>query len=166
VSRWVTLYTKPRMEHQVAEALLGRGVETYLPLTYEYSKHRRRKEPTPFFPCYLFAQIEPASPELMALPWTPGLRCLVRFGGRPAWMPDQVIQRIREHVIRLERSGFFDSDKFKAGDRVRITGGPLVGLEAIFDRGLSRGGRVRILLEFLGQLTACEVETDWLVKAS
>jgi transcription antitermination factor NusG len=81
-------------------------------------------------------------------------------------VPDQAILRIREHVVRLERSGFFDSDKFKAGDRVRITAGPLVGLEAIFDRGLSKGGRVKVLLEFLGQLTACEVEADWLVKAS
>ena len=41
--RWVTLYTKPRMEHQVAEALLGRDVETYLPLVYEYCKPRSQR---------------------------------------------------------------------------------------------------------------------------
>jgi transcription antitermination factor NusG len=47
---------------------------------------------------------------------------------------------------------------------VRIEAGPLQGLEAMFDRTVSATGRVRILLDILGRLTACEIESDWLEK--
>jgi transcription antitermination factor NusG len=81
-------------------------------------------------------------------------------------VPGRIITAIQERLTRLERIGYFDpGSKFRPGDRVRITCGPLKDLEAVFDRNLSKDGRVRILLEFLGQLTACEVESDWLAKA-
>ena len=164
MQHWLTLYTKPRMERQVSEILTGKGLETYLPLIYKYSKHRRRKEPSPFFPCYLFARVDPISPEYLSLQWTPGLRSIVRFGGKVARVPDEVITRIKERLAQLEKSGYSESDRFKQGDRVRIEAGPLKGLEAIFDRALSAAGRVRILLDILGRLTACEIELDWLEK--
>ncbi len=165
MQRWCALYTKPRMERRVSEVLTGQGVETYLPLISKYNKHRRRREPSPFFPCYLFARVDPTSADFLALPWTPGLRHIVRFGGKVAWVPDEVIARIKERLAQLEQTGYFEGGRFKRGERVRIGVGPLEGLEAIFDRTVSATGRVRILLDILGRLTACEVESDWLEKA-
>ncbi|TEU10773.1 MAG: hypothetical protein E3J21_25305 [Anaerolineales bacterium] len=164
MQHWLTLYTKPRMERQVSEILTGRGIETYLPLIYKYSKHRRRKEPSPFFQCYLFARADPNSPAYLSLRWTPGLRSIVRFGGNVARVPDEVITRIKERLAQLEQDGYSESDRFKHGERVRIEVGPLEGLEAVFDRAVSAAGRVRILLDILGRLTACEIELDWLEK--
>lgn len=161
---WLALYTKPRMERQVSEILTGQGVETYLPLVYKYSKHRRRKEPSPFFPCYLFARADPTSPDYPSLRWTPGLRNIVRFGGRAARVPDEVIVQIKERLAQLGKSGYLESDRFQHGERVRIEAGPLEGLEAVFDQTLSAAGRVRILLDILGRLTACEIESDWLER--
>jgi transcriptional antiterminator RfaH len=152
------------MERQVSQVLTGRGVETYLPLTYKYSKHRRTKEPSPFFPCYLFARVDPISPEYVSLQWTPGLRSIVRFGEEVARVPDEVITQIKERLAQLEESGDSESDRFKHGDRVRIEAGLLEGLEAVFDRTVSAAGHVRILLDILGRLTACEIESDWLEK--
>jgi len=164
MQHWLTLYTKPRMERQVSEILTGRGMETYLPLTYKYSKHRRRKEPSPFFPCYLFARVDPTSPDYLSLRWTPGLRSVVRFGGQVARVPDEVVGRIQERLAQLAQDGYSAVSRFQHGERVRIEAGPLEGLEAIFDQALSAAGRVRILLDILGRLTACEIESDWLEK--
>jgi transcriptional antiterminator RfaH len=164
---WVTLYSKPNMERRVSEALEDKGVATYLPIVYQYSTHRRRKEPSPFFPCYLFARIDAHSPEWPTLQWIPGLRSIVRFDNTPAPVPDCVITQLQESLRRLDGGGYFaDSNRFRPGERVLITGEPLKDLRAVFDRGVSKQGRVRILLEFLGRLTACEVESDWLVEAS
>jgi len=165
MQHWYALYTKPRMERQVSEVLTGRGMETYLPLIYKYSKHRRRKEPSPFFPCYLFARVDPTSPDFLVLRWTPGLRSVVKFGGKAARVPDEVVTRIKERLAQLEQAGYSESSRFKHGERVRIEAGPLEGLEAIFDRTVSATGRVKILLDILGRLTTCEIESDWLEKA-
>lgn len=165
MSDWLTLYTKPKLERQVNEVLQGKGVETYFPVVYQYSTHYRRKEPAPFFPCYLFAQIDPTSSEYRTLQWTPGLNSVVRFGGRPAWLPGAVIAELRKHLAYLERSGYFEvAHHFQPGDLVRITSGPLRDLEAVFDRALSKEGRVRILLDFIGKFTACEVEASFLAR--
>ena len=165
MQHWLALYTKPRMERHVDEILTGKGMETYLPLTYKYSKHRRRKEPSPFFPCYLFARVDPTSPDFLSLRWTPGLRSIVRFGGKVAQVPDEIVTRVKERLAQLEQAGYPESDRFKHGERVRIEVGPLEGLEAIFDRTISPTGRVRNLLDILGRLTACEIKSDWLEKA-
>jgi transcriptional antiterminator RfaH len=162
---WLALYTKPKLERQVNDVLQGKGVETYFPILYQYSSHHRRKEATPFFPCYLFAQIDPTSSEYRTLPWTPGLHCIVRFGGRPAWLPDEVVAGLRQHLAHLERSGYFEpSHQFQPGDRVRITSGPLKDLQGVFDRDVTKEGRVKILLDYLGRFTACEVEASSLAK--
>jgi len=108
--------------------------------------------------------VDPNSAAFLSLAWTPGLRSVVRFGGKVAWVPDQVVAHIKERLIRLEKAGGWEGLGFKPGDRVRIEAGPLEGLEAIFDRATSATGRVRILLDILGRLTACEIESDRLAK--
>ena len=166
MQRWLTLYAKPHKEMQVSELLTAKGVEVYLPTVHKYVLRRRRKEATPFFPCYLFARIDSNSHQYLSLPWTPGLRSIVKFGGKVVWVPDEIITRIREKLPHLEQSGYFNSNKFHPGDVVRITAGPLKDLDAIFDRNLSKQGRVKVLLDMLGRLTSCEVASDWLEKIS
>ena len=166
MQRWVTLYTKPYMEMQVSGLLTARGVEVYLPTVHKYVVRRRRKEVTPFFPCYLFARVDPTSGLYSAVSWTPGVRRIVKFGGEVAWVPDEIVMRIKDKLPQLEQSGYFDSNKFSAGDVVRIKAGPLKDMDAIFDRNLSKQGRVKVLLDMLGRLTLCEVAAEWLEKVS
>jgi len=163
---WITLYTKPRTERQIHAVLNSRGIETYLPTIYQYNTHLRRKEPLPFFSCYLFTRIDLTSPAYTSLAWTPGLRGIVSFDGKVALLPDEVVARIQERLHDLDTSGYFERVKFQSGDRVVITSGPLKDLEVVFDRKVSKDDRVRILLEFLGQLTNVEIRADWLKKVS
>jgi len=162
---WLTLCTKQNMERHVEEFLSSQGVEAYLPQAEQYIVRRRRKERVPFFPGYLFAWVEPTSPKYMALTWTPGLKGIVRFDGRVAYVPDEIVAEIKQRLYNLTSSGYFDRRcPYQPGDRVRIRAGPFQGFDAIFDRGLSRQGRVRVLLELLGRLTGCEVDLNWIEK--
>lgn len=164
---WVVVHTKPHMEAQVDMMAVKQGIETYLPTVQRYVARRRRREPVPFFPGYLFAKVDLLSPQYMALPWTPGLRSIVKFGGRVAQVPEEIVTRIRERIAQMERSGAFDEAPhgLRHGDRVRITAGPLKDIDAVFDRSLSKKGRVKVLLDILGRISACEIDPDWLEKA-
>jgi transcriptional antiterminator RfaH len=162
---WLTLCTKQNMERYVTEFLDSQGVETYLPQAEQYIVRRRCKEMVPFFPGYLFAWAEPTSPKYLALNWAPGVKGIVKFGGRPAVVPDEIVAEIRQRLDNLTASGYFDRRcPYQPGDVVRIKAGPFKGLDAIFDRELSRHGRVKVLLELLGRLTGCEVDLDWIEK--
>jgi transcriptional antiterminator RfaH len=163
---WLTLYTKPRMEQRVADALQNRGFTPYLPSVHQYSSHSRSREVVPFFPCYLFVQLGPDAPCYGNLVWMPGLRHVVQFENRLAWVPDQLIAHLRQRLEALDRVDCRGTGiRFDRGERVRISAGPFKDLEAVFDRTLSKEGRVRVLLQFLGHLTACEVASDCLVNA-
>ena len=151
---WLVLYTKPYKERHVGDLLRAQDIEVYVPeITLQQKRGTKRK---PFFPCYLFARVDRDSPRVTDVRWTPGLRYIVRSGQRPVPVPDSVVEQIRR---RLEQMGTLKpAERFEEGDLVRVTGGPLEGLEAIFDRRLSARGRVRVLLELMNRLVAAEVD--------
>lgn len=151
---WLALHTKPYKEHQVRDLLKAQDVEVYLPeITVQRQSGTKRK---PFFPRYLFARLDPDSPTLTDVRWTPGLSYIVRSGTRPVPVPDRVIERIRR---RLRQMGTLKpADRFQEGDRVRISDGPLRGIDAIFDQRLSAEGRVRVFLQLINRLVAAEVD--------
>jgi len=160
MERWYALYTKPHKERHVSDILEGKGFETYLPTIQVRRNGRRRMEP--FFSCYLFARFDPEE-ALPGLRWTPGLRRIVGFGDEPAAVPDGVISLLRK---RLDGMGevVYREHRFEPGDRVRIRSGPLRDFEAVFDGRLSSQDRARVLVDFLGRWTPCEVGVDCLER--
>ena len=160
MEKWYTLYTKPHKERQVSSFLESKGFETYLPLIRV--RKRGQEKSVPFFSCYLFISADPSN-GLSSLRWTPGLRRVVCFGDQPAVVDDDVVSLLRQRLAKMQESGY-QAYRFKPGDRVVMTSGPLRDLEAVFERGLSSGQRARILLDFLGRGTRCEVEIDRLEK--
>ncbi len=159
---WYALHTKPHKERQVEAILRERGIETYFP-TVPVPRRRARSRERAFFSCYLFAHTDLDGVGLWTLHYTPGMRSIVMFGGIPARVDERVIVSLRE---RLARARVVDArgDMLEAGDRVVITSGPLVDLEAVFDGRLSAAGRVRVLIHLLQRWTAVEMESDALRK--
>jgi len=162
MEHWYALYTKPHKEHHVSSILESKGFETYLP-TIQVRKNRKTRT-EPFFSCYLFVRTDPAA-GFPAVRWTPGLRRIVSFGGAPAVVRDDVVALIRKRLAEMAESGYPKYDRFKPGEPVRIKAGPLTDLEAIFDRSLSASERVRVLVDILGRLTPCVIESGCLEKA-
>jgi transcription antitermination factor NusG len=154
--RWYAAYTCPRHEKSVAEQLTGRGVEFYLPLyeTVSRWKDRRVWLSLPLFPGYVFVRI-PLRERLLVL-GVPSVVRLVGFNGRPAPLPEEEIESLRNGLSALRAEPY---PFLKAGRRVRIVQGPLEGLEGVL---LRRKGRYRLVLSLdLIQRSICvDVDAD------
>ena len=162
---WYALNSKPHSEKFVFEGLTSRGIEAYLPLWQPPRQGRRGAGPRPYFPSYLFARADLEVVGLSALRYMPGVRRLVFCGDQPAFVPQVAIDRIRAQLSDLANT-FTDAygQSLTHGDRVVITGGPLAGLEAIFDHRLSSGERVRLLINFIQNGAHVDVEREFVQK--
>ncbi len=161
---WYALYTKPHKERQVEAVLASRGIETYLPLVPQGTRGTR---PHAFFPCYLFAHVDLEAVGLSALQYVPGVRRLVFCGDQPARVPQAVIDRLQLRLSELDKCITDASgEPLTTGDRVVITSGPLAGFDAVFDRRLSSGERVRLLVNFLQRGTRVEIEREFVRKVT
>ncbi len=88
-----------------------------------------------------------------AVRWTPGVRLILGTPDTP--VPNEVIETIQ---ARVSEAGYVrPGPQFTCGSQVRFRHGPLAGLEAVFERQMSRAGRVRVLLKLLGQQRGVEV---------
>ena len=155
---WFALYTKPHREYAVRDYLTGQKVEAYLPEVRTKSQRRDRRGKRPFFPHYLFARLDIDDGIMAKIPWTPGLRQIVSFGGEPAPISDEVVAHIRRKLATLLDTA--TEELFAKGDVVRIPRGPLEGIDAVFDRRLSPEGRVRVFLRCVDRLMAAELDVD------
>lgn len=152
---WWAVYTKHQHEKRVADMLLAKGSEVFLPL-YTADRHRRDRDvrlALPLFPCYVFAR---ENPEMrLAVLSTPGVHLIVSRGPAFGVVPYEEIDNLRV-AIAAER--VIEPHPYcRIGDRVRITRGALVGLEGIMIRqkGLCR---VIISIEMLAKSIAVEVD--------
>lgn len=155
---WYAVQVKRYEEHRVVRRLATKAIVTFLPLLESLRRGRGPARLEPLFPGYLFVQL----PALDVNPghwhiarWTPGVRRILGTEHTPVPMPADAMDVIRAQVQEL---GFVrPGARFTPGTRVRIRSGPLAGLEAMFDRPISREGRVLVLLELLGQVGRAEV---------
>jgi transcription antitermination factor NusG len=155
-SPWYAIYTRHQHEKTVAQALTGKGLETFLPLhtaTHDW-KDRTKILSLPLFPCYVFFRgiLEHSRLRIIT---TPGVYAIVSSGGHPAAIAATEIEMIRRVV---ESGGLLESHPFvKCGNRVRIKCGPFVGIQGILVR---RKDKCRLVLsvEMLGKAAAVEVD--------
>ena len=157
---WYAVQVKRCEEHRVVRHLAMRAIPTFLPLMESIGRRvRSGTRLEPLFPGYVFVQLpapETDAGNWYAVRWAPGVRRILGTEGSPVPMPADAIEAIRARVRDL---GFVrPGARFSPGTRVRIRSGPLAGLEAIFDRPISRTGRVLVLLELLGQVGRTEVD--------
>jgi transcriptional antiterminator RfaH len=156
--RWYLVYCKPRQE-QTARVNLGRqGYESYLPLVRQARKRQGRRITvvTPMFPRYLFIHLSDQTDNWGPIRSTLGVVSLVRFGMKPAQVPEDLIATLRK---REDEDGIqiLPLDNYRQGARIRITEGGFAGYEGIF---LARSGteRVTVLLNLLGRQIRTRVD--------
>jgi transcriptional antiterminator RfaH len=165
---WYALYTKARNEKQVETNLCGRGFETYLPmLPAVRNRDTRKLRPAqPLFPCYLFVRFDLEVVGVSAVRWTPGLRDLVMFTGRPAIVEPEFIEGVRLRLSGGELARRLEQPRFPQGTPVRMRSGPLSDLDAIFEHQLAARERAVILVKILGRMTRAEVDLRELERRS
>jgi transcription antitermination factor NusG len=155
-SQWYAVCTRSNHEKCTAAQLEQRSIEHFLPLYESVSKwkDRRKRLERPLFPGYLFVRI-PLQERLRVLV-TPGVVRLVGFDNRPAALPDQEIETLRNVLVHGAHSE--PHPYLSVGRRLRITRGALAGMEGVLIR---KKGRVRLVLsiDLIRQSAMIEVDS-------
>jgi transcription antitermination factor NusG len=152
---WYALYTCPRHEKRVADQIEQRSISCFLPL---YRSVRRWKDRSvelelALFPSYVFVRV--ALQDKLEVLRLPGVVRLVTFNGRPAVLPDAELESLRRGVAA--RARMMPHPYLQVGSRVRLTSGPMAGLEGILRRR-KEGLRLVISIEMLMRAVAVEVD--------
>jgi len=161
---WYCVRTQTKREHIAAEHLRElEAIEVFCP-RLRYRKATRRGKiwwVEPLFPGYLLAKFNLAEME-RAVTFCQGVRGLVRFGSDFPPVPESFVNALRKEVS--DRSDNDDKESFSVspviqiGDEVEIAHGPLQGMQGTIVSVAPAAERVKILLEFLGQEHAVDVD--------
>jgi transcriptional antiterminator RfaH len=146
---WYVVSTKPHQEKQAELHIKRCGIECFLPLLKESKVIRRTRKTViePLFPGYLFARFDIAR-HYRAVSYATGVRNIVEFGSGPVELDATMIDSIKERL----NDGFVTPVPVSplSGQVVRIKGGLLAGLEAVFVREMTERKRALLLLHILG----------------
>ncbi|WAC20462.1 hypothetical protein OVA24_03595 [Luteolibacter sp. SL250] len=163
---WYCARTQTKREHIAAEHLRGlEGVEVFCP-RLRYRKATRRGKiwwVEPLFPGYLLVRFRISQME-RAVTFSQGIRGLVKFGREIPTVPGALVESLRQEVrLRSQNpdqaSEILDvSPIVEIGDEVEIASGPFQGMRGPVVEVLSATERVKILLEFLGQKHAVDLD--------
>jgi transcription antitermination factor NusG len=152
---WCAVHTRYQHESSVDTLLSMKGFQTFFP-TYKQIrrwKDRKKEMAAPLFPGYVF--VANAQQERLRVVSTLGVCAIVSIAGVPAVIPNQEIESIRRAI-----AGPYPVAPhvyLNEGDHVRITRGPLTGIEGILVR---RKGSLRLVVcvEMLGRAAAMEID--------
>jgi transcription antitermination factor NusG len=129
-----------RRERLALHCLGLAGYDVYVPRI-----RAPRKATVALFPSYVFISI---ALQWHTARWAPGMLKLIMAGDQPARVPDAAIAELHTR----ERDGLVilpSQPRFRRGDLVRVTSGPLVGFRGLVEglkpqhRGAARAPRKR-----------------------
>jgi transcriptional antiterminator RfaH len=131
---WYAIQTRYRFEKKVTTQLQRKGIETFLPILEEVHRwsDRKKRVDTLLFSGYTFARMNPASWARRELLQTVGVIGLIAFAGQIIPVPSRQVedlQRLLSRKVPCALHAFL-----KIGQRVRIRGGCLDGLEGFLDQ--------------------------------
>ena len=124
---WHAVYTRSRTEKKIAERLQEKEIEAYVPLRKVMRQWSDRKKlvEEPLIRSYVFVKILPE--QYFEVLNTPGAVRYIFFSGKAATIPDRQID-----VLKLITGQNTDTvsipNTFKPGTKVKVIGGPLVGM--------------------------------------
>jgi transcription antitermination factor NusG len=155
---WYALHTRSNFEQRVADELMNKGLETFLPVVRELRQWKDRKKviTLPVFPGYVFVCfIDKPSIKMNVLKTSGVVRILGR-GDRPEPIPESEINSIR--ILLSAKSPFSGHEFLKAGDKVRIKRGALKDVEGYLVR-VKNQTRIVVSINLLSQSISAEVSS-------
>jgi transcription antitermination factor NusG len=135
---WYAVQTRARNEKVICARLQEQGLTTFLPLVTEVRRwsDRKKKVDLPLFSCYVFVKLTIGNnDERMRVYRTGGVFRIVSIRGEAVPIPDEQIDALR--TVIKQHVPWAEHPFLKIGQRVRIRGGSLEGIEGIL---LSRNG--------------------------
>jgi transcription termination/antitermination protein NusG len=150
---WYTVKVRTGGEQSAIAALTNRGFAPYCPVQKErrpYSDRMKVVEAA-VFPGYVFCQFDCLKKLLIIS--SPGVEYIVGFAGVPVAVPEEELI----NISRMIEEGAHASPSLVPGQQVRVTRGPLKGVEGILVRD-TRGHRLVVSIELLQQGTSLYID--------
>lgn len=164
-SFWYLVRSKPKMEYIAAALLKERfGLNVFLPQGRAVSP-RRELTYVPFFPGYLFVQIDQESVPLSYINTCPGVLNMVTFDGMLEPIPHTVIEMIHRKVSEFNREERLLNCSFHPGDPVKFKEGPFQALDMVLLEFNTPDNRAQALITILGRMKEVIVDLDLLEGA-
>lgn len=142
-THWYAIRTRSRHEKMVAKQLDGLGVENFLPLVMSVRRWSDRavQVELPLFPGYAFVRLVYSPDERVRVLRTHGVVDFVGTQGRGTPIPDKQIEDVR--ILLSGKVPFKNSASLKVGQKVRVRGGAIDGVEGILT---ARRGERRLII--------------------
>jgi transcriptional antiterminator NusG len=156
---WYALYTRSHCEQLVYEQLVGRGFPAFLPKLDVWSRRGgvRHRISVPMFPSYLFLCHVMDKVSFIEVSKARGLvRILGERWDRLSIVPEAEINAI-QRVLYAEVP-VIPHPYLREGQRVRITHGPLNGVEGILVQSKPNKGLLVLSIDLLRRSIAVEVD--------
>ncbi len=137
--RWYAVHVRSRHEFQVFDRLFTKDIEAFLPTIDKLRKWKDRKKMItfPLFPGYLFVHISKEAKNMLNVLQVKGVvRLLCTIPGEPDPIPDEQIISLKTLVENRETLDPYPY--LNKGQKVRITKGPLIGVEGILVEKLDK----------------------------
>jgi len=157
---WYALRSKPRKESGLYEYLCAEDMECYYPCLRVNPVNPRARKIKPYFPGYMFVQVDLEKEGRNRFRWMPHSLGLVCFGGVPALVPENLIHGIQRTVEKINEAGGEELFHLQPGDQVTIEDGPFAGYRGVFDTRLTGTERARVLLTMLQGIRELPVELN------
>jgi transcriptional antiterminator RfaH len=163
-ARWYAVNTLPHSEFRAKRQLENQGFGVFLPQRLKTVRHARKltNVQAPFFPRYLFVELDVTFHPWRSINGTFGVKSVVMQGERPLPVPLGVVETMlasvgENNVLRFEHN-------LKTGAEVRLIAGPFAEQLGTLER-LDDSGRIRVLLNIMGGTIRVHLPRDYAVAA-
>ena len=129
---WYALHTRARHERAVEHRLREEGLETFLPTLRETHRWSDRKKvvEVPLFSCYVFVRCALSADDRTKVHRIDSALGFVGTRGAGVPIPDDQIESVR--TVLAQTSPCRSHPFLKVGQRVRVCGGAMDGVEGVF----------------------------------
>jgi transcriptional antiterminator RfaH len=155
--RWYAIQTRSWCEKRVRDQLTAKAIRPFLPLWQKRSRWTDRVKliELPLFQGYLFGYF--TLQQKLEVLTTVGVTRLVSFNGEPVSIPEEQIEAVRTLVTHQLR---YDPHPYLVeGMRIRVTNGPLAGVEGILDTKKS-AARLIVRIELIQRAVAVDIDSS------
>ena len=137
--RWYAIHVRSRHEFQIFDRLKLKGIEAFLPTVEKLRNWKDRKKLVtfPLFPGYLFVRITNDARNMLEVLKIRGVvNMICTLPHAPAPIPDEQIATLKKLIENREALDPYPY--LSEGQNVRITKGPLAGIEGILVEKLDK----------------------------
>lgn len=149
VAQWYVLRSKPQKERVLYQQVRSHNIECFFPRITVKPVNPRSAKVRPYFPGYMFVNVDLNEQGISTFKWMPFTQGLVSFDDQPAPVPDAMIAALKKRIPEINANGGLRFDALQPGIPVKVVDGPFSGYEGLFDHRIAGHERVQILLHML-----------------